>query len=328
MKCSAIWKSTLFVMVILGFAACGDEEAKAEEGDTIAVPIKCDRFYNLYTNCQVQGVADLFAAYEVQLDDEVEKVHSRFTFEYSFNCSDRDLPLLWQAGETQIHLKSNSGWTSLALEGRGDLKVVQSEESRQMSETQYFNQTCEIILRNLVSEPSLKTIQEWRTTHADIASRLTDAASALDKINKLILYQEALDFINHLAEMFLEELGSDARQALSAESQNILGDLDAMLSDSVLNLPENHKQSLLKLREIIAVLPNDSRWHDANGEPLTIADFLSPEDRQTIKTILTQRETPQSLLTQRNDLMFRMNGWSERLVTLNNLLQQWETVPL
>lgn len=286
--------------------------------------LECQPYYQLYTNCLLNSETDYAAPYEVQFDGEMENVHSEYRFEYRFTCRERKLPLNWTTGDEQKLISQSHEWKKASIEGTGSFAAQQADSSRRQTLREVYQDHCKLQVRDLEVLPSRKTMTGWRKDLVSLSGRVADAVYTLDKINDIIMFKSAFVFLGEMNTLFLEELSAEERKYHSEEFQRRETLFQGMVENTSGVLNDEEVQAVKVFVGIFKTLGEESMWTHEDGSPKSLSDFISDDEQKVMKILQERVNGDEDYHEQRLNLYRKINGWNEKIQTIQKLLQEWQ----
>jgi len=158
--------------------------------------------------------------------------------------------------------------------------------------TASFDQTCRVALQIAFNEIDVDSNNDAVAILARLDHELAEKTRQRDRAEQLVEFANAFAFIQELLAAFHRELTNDQMRdlrRLSIANANVMADLivgcDVVGPDGQHFPTEEQRQGLTDFFFALGTLGDPTLWNHPDGSPISIAEFLGPEQAQVFATL-------------------------------------------
>jgi hypothetical protein len=158
--------------------------------------------------------------------------------------------------------------------------------------TASFDQSCRVALQITFNDLDVDSNNDAVAILARLEHELADKTRLRDRAIQLLGFANAFDFIQELLGSFHQELTNDQMRdlrQLSIDNSDVLAELigscDVVGPNGEHFPTDEQRQGLTDLFLALGTLGDPEVWNHPNGSPITIAEFMGPEQAQIVATL-------------------------------------------
>jgi len=155
-----------------------------------------------------------------------------------------------------------------------------------------FDQSCRVSLQIAFNDLDVDSNNDAVAIISRLEHELTDKTRLRDRALQLVAFANAFSFVQELLGAFHEELTNDQMRdlrQLSLDNADVLaaliGDCDVVQPDGTHFPTDEQRQGLTDLFLSLGTLGDPALWNHPDGSPITIAEFLGPDQAQILATL-------------------------------------------
>ncbi|QQR45748.1 hypothetical protein JKA73_06350 [Myxococcus xanthus] len=249
-------------------------EANASDVIDLISPFRCELRFNRLMNCQINPVT-----LTTPIAESAVPLRTSLRTVVSGNCSTqyrleakaetvgaaaaiipylRNTEILLRgpvgAPVGEFTLSDNSTWTGMAV----------------------LDASCLIKLEVRWNEADVSSTEEAQALIVTIDADIAAASTQADRLEELMLYQQAYAFMHSLADRFRVELSNETMQELRAAALESGPALESMIL-ACADLTFEERLALLRMHAELWVLGKPEDWQRPDGSPMTMEDHLGAD---------------------------------------------------
>jgi hypothetical protein len=157
-----------------------------------------------------------------------------------------------------------------------------------------FDQSCRVSLQIAFNEVDVDSENDAVAILARLDDELAEKTRIRDRAVQLLKFANAFDFVEELLSAFHQQLTNEQMRdlrRLSIDHANVMADLiagcDVVGPDGQHFPTTEQRQGLSDLFFALGTLGDPDLWNHPDGSPVSIAEFLGPEQAQILNTLNT-----------------------------------------